>query len=294
VYFEDRYALLLLAWAAGRERSVRRLRASPLSPLLSKPAVRRAIASAGDATLRAETLRARRAERFQIYRLGFGQWGSADARCWQPTYHQTTRPGLNLVLQLNFTREHNRAYYALIQPGTDHPYACSSHPIADKQLTMAWVRIDLELDAGEALIEEVQSDWIKYALWAKSALEQHVSNLEAGSYTGVHPSLVLAYVDSVLAPHAETWAEAALSAAIELLRGALGIRRIFFNSFETGCFLKGLKEGRPPRWIYSTLPRKFCFRRTFERPRALSRCKDPRVRDKLGRQWLEWFLLELP
>jgi hypothetical protein len=190
-------------------------------------------------------------------------------------------------------REHNRPYYALLQPGTEHPFACGGHPHAERGLTMAWVRIDLELDAGEALIEEVQSDWIKYAELARSSLAPRVEDLGATSYLGVHPFLVLAYVDSVLRPHTDTWAEAALSAAIDFVRGSLGIRRIFFNSFDTGCFLKEL-DGGPPRWIYSTLPRKFGFRRTYERPRALSRCKHPRLRDKLRHQWLEWFLLELP
>ena len=38
------------------------------------------------------------------------------------------------------------------------------HPVASGgELTLAWSRIDLDLDRGEALVEEIQSDWVRDA-----------------------------------------------------------------------------------------------------------------------------------
>ena len=51
------------------------------------------------------------------------------------------------------------------------PFEWWSHPVRqDGRHTLAWARMDVDLDAGEALIEEIQSDWIREAVseWRRS------------------------------------------------------------------------------------------------------------------------------
>jgi hypothetical protein len=297
-YFKDQYALMLLEWRMGGARSIRDLKQSELAPLLSKPILAPALSRASDGVLRLEHLASVRATSVHEYRVTLGTWGDFD--CWSPSYDQTTRPGMNVVLQLNFTREHNRAYQRLLRPGLGtFPFLWSCHPNAPRLPTMSWARIDVAFDDSEAIVEEIQSDWIKNAQSLLSELDRAEGSSEKEQYlldefgADVAVTDVHAYVKSVLQPHTAVWAEATLAAALDLVR-RLGIRRVFYNTLETGCFLKELGEdGRPPRALYTTLPTRFCFRRTHERPRALSRSRDPRLREKLAKKWLEWFVLEL-
>jgi hypothetical protein len=286
-YFKDRYALLLLDMALGKGVSVRELQRGPFRALFDKPIVRRALAASRGGVLGDVT-----PHETQKYRLTLGEWGTADGAKWKPSYHQTTRPGMNLVLQLNFTRQHNRAYYALLQPNQGHPFLCEYHPVSKQGLTMSWARIDIEADAGEALIEEIQSDWVRNAIGDAAGLEKHLEDPDRES-AGVHPFWLVSYVQAVLEPHAKIWAEATLAAAIVFVRN-LGIRRVFYNTFESSLILKDLTPGWcPPRSLYSALPKKFCFQRTCERPRALVRSPHPALKKKLRRAELDWFLLEL-
>jgi len=297
-YFKDQYALTLLAWRMGGARSVRELKKSDLAPLLAKPVVAPALARASDGVLRVEDLAAVQSANALEYRVTLGTWG--DPEGWSPSWDQTTRPGINVVLQLNFTREHNRAYQRLLRPDPGcYPFLWSCHPNAPRSPTMSWARIDVAFDDGEAIIEEIQSDWVKNARSLLSELERAEGHAdrerELLSEFGVDVAAtdVRAYVEAVLAPHAAVWAEATLAAALELIR-RLGIRRVFYNTFETGCFLKELDgDERPPRALYTALPRRFCFQSVAQRPRALCRSRDPRLREKLAKKWLEWFLLEL-
>lgn len=292
-YFKDRYAWLLLDWAGAAGGSVRSLRQGRFASLLDKPSVKRALG-------RGPLAEPRDVPGTQRYQLGFGTWGESDERKWYPAGTQTTRPGLNLVVHLAFPKDHRRAYFGLVAPelGEEHPWVTPGHPSLPHLVTLAWARVDVAFDSSEALIEEVQSDWVRAATAeakALSALDEKALLVE--DLWGFAPEVgvyhVLSYVEQVLAPHLELWAEATLAAALFVVRQELGIRRVFYNTWETGAFLKDQEWGKPPRSLYTDLPRRFCFRRTHERPRALSRSRSRLVREKLARKGLEWFLLEL-
>ncbi len=302
-YFKDRYALLLLAWACGDGRRVRELKQSRFGPLLSKSVAREVAGRAPGGVLSSDLLLGARKDDVQHYRLTLGRWGAKPDEVWDPSWDQTTRPGENIVLQLNFPRDHMRACYGLVLPHARqrvdrHPWIASCHPVSSAQLTLSWARIDVAFDSSEALIEEIQTDWVRFALARARALrELDPKELAKAELYGFPPEVgayhVLSYVEHVLAPHTRMWAEATLAAALWLLREELGIRRIFMNTFESGTYLKELEDGPPPRSLYSDLPRRFCFQRTRQRPAALRRCRHPEVRHKLTRRTLEWFLLEL-
>ncbi|MCB9581750.1 MAG: hypothetical protein H6717_32260 [Polyangiaceae bacterium] len=303
-YFKDRYALLLLAWAADEGESVRALKQGRFSALFDKPVVKDVAARAPQLTR--DLLLGVSAPSVEHYRITLGRWGARRVGEWRPAAFQTTRPGENLVLQLNFPRSHHRPCFGLVAPyprdrlWDEHPWICAGHPVARHELTLAWARIDVAFDSSEALIEEIQSDWVRNALAEARELASlrpeelsHAELFGFPSHVGVYH--VLSYVEHVLAPHTRMWAEATLAAALWYLREVLQIRRVFYNTYETGTYLKDLDDQtyRPPRSLYTDLPRRFCFRRTSERPAALSRCRHPLVRKKLQRTDLEWFLLEL-
>ncbi len=53
------------------------------------------------------------------------------------------------------------------------------------------------------------------------------------------------------------------------LRTELGIRRIFYHTFDSGVKLNRIAGTRPPRSLYTRLPSRFCFRETCVPPSFL-------------------------
>jgi len=124
------------------------------------------------------------------------------------------------------------------------------------------------MDRGEALIEEIQTDWIRYALFARRrALNASESIRIYGTW--MHRDRVIRYVDSILRRHEQTWDEAMLAATICFLREELGIGTIYYHTHESGARLKRIRNRLPPRSIYSRLPKRFCFAETDRRPAFL-------------------------
>lgn len=264
-YFEDRYALQLLAYAAS-------VGSGPFGRLIRKPSIRRLLGARGGRGVDWALLDAHYPRGTQAYELTFASWGDGSDDPW----FQTTRPGFNLVVQLNFPPAHERAYRRHVAPRSEDPFVREWHPVrTGGPLTMSWARIDLDLDRGEGLIEEIQSDWIRDAeaagAWALAALvDGALDPPEWIGDAGCDAVSLFRYVEYVLAPHRRIWAEATLGACLWLLRERLGIRRIWFHTHEDGAALKRIGR-RPPRSIYEALPRSFCFERAGGWPPFLAR-----------------------
>ena len=274
-YYRDRYSIGLLRHLS-RERplSVAALKQSLYAPLLQKPRVKNALSDMGSKQI----------DDFQLARhdydadqnafvLTLDTWGSErnSERRWK----QTSRPGYNLVLQLNFCRRHDQAYQRL--GCADSRFNYHGHPVSGRRNTLAWARLDLDWPSGTALIEEIQSDWIRRVAWLG---ERVAYRLRAGKKPtdeinnyGVRCSLQTAqeYCNFVLPRYQATWAEAMLWATIAFLRDELGLHRIYYHSVDSGRLLKGIKGNQPPRSLYTDLPRKFCFAPTSEAPEFLLR-----------------------
>ena len=102
------------------------------------------------------------------------------------------------------------------------------------------------------------------------------------------------YFVEAMRPHRAIWEEATLTAALVFLREELGIGRIFYNTWETGCRFKGISLNYgPPRSLYTDLPRRFCFEETSEPPVILQRYWARRLRTHPARHTFRWFQLEL-
>lgn len=300
-YFKDKYALLLLSFMARTRLDLGAIRGSPFARLLEKPILRRALARAkGNGGRLTRDLVEHVSDESLEYHLTLGSWGCPSAE-WVPFCDQTSRPGYNLVLQLNFPEEHDRAYRRLVRARRDaYPFAYGYHPVRLKgACTLAWARIDLDLEEGEALIEEVQSDWVRRAEFFAWQLRNWI---EDGNPSDVHPHdevdatafQLLVYVERVLSPHDDVWAEAMLSAALWFVREELCIHRIYYHSYRGGLLFKDLNEDSgPPRSLYTTLPRRFCFSETKRAPASLRRSDNARVKRLLDEYETTWFVMNV-
>ncbi len=269
-YFKDRYAPLLLSKVFPENTTVADIKKSRFSPLLNKPVVKQVLAKLGGSAISCNNLLYCWDPSGKQFLLTLGTWG-AD-KC--DYYYQTSRRGHNLVLQLNFSNEHDSPFQKLIN--RNYWFNYTNHPVLKKgersyfRQTLAWARIDLEFRCGEALIEEIQSDWVKRArrdyLHAKRKVSCHIKNNCRCPYMEWYKAVVQ-YYEAVLQPYNDLWAEAMLAAAVNFIVDELGLRRIYYHTQETG---KAVKRCNPPRSLYTELPRKFCFQRTGEVPMFLT------------------------
>lgn len=300
-YFRDRYALMMLSYYVGSGKRVHEIKKSPVGRLMNKRVVKDAAKNAGSGLLTRGVLDSAWPATPECYLLTLDKWGRNSK--WNKNYFQTSRPGANLVLQLNFSARHNKPYQKTFRPKEGPPFVFKEHPNAAKGFhTLAWARIDLDFDTDEALIEEIQSDWVEMAMWGKKKAERLLRNPRGGQTylrryfenLGCTPEDMIKYVDGVFNPHIKSWSEAMLASAIWFLREEIGINRIFFHTFETGCRLKGLHQSwrRPPRSLYTTLPEKFCFAETKDHPRFLELQRGRRIRSILKSNEARFFHLD--
>jgi len=270
-YFKDRYALQLPAYAAAEGRSLSEMRRGRFRSLLQKPTVRQVLGERGGRQADWDLLDSYFRTPTEDYELTFGLWGDENDSTW----YQTTRPGFNVVLQLNFPPAHDRAYRRYVEPDGDHPFVWECHPVNRRgRHTLAWARLDIEPDEGEALIEEIQSDWIRDASCAREAALERLIEEEVDPGSDLVNARcdawqLFRYVEYVLSNHRRLWDEAVLGASLWLLRERLGIRKIYMHTFEGGCRLKRMEGWRPPRSLYEQVPRTFCFERVVQVPRFL-------------------------
>lgn len=274
-YFKDRYALQLLGYAAGEGTPVESLRRSRYARLLEKPAVRSVLSHCGDGLINRERVDAQWQRPLLPFLLTVGLWGG-HRRGWS---NQTSRPGYNLVLRLNFTHDHDRRFRRMLMPF----YRASSlngyrgHPVLKNgerryyRETLAWSRLDVDIENGEALVEEIQTDWAREAHDVRRRLPRCGSceRTVRTEYCG-DVKRARGYIDEVLAPYPAVWDEAMLSATLFFLREELGISRIWYHTWESGNALKGINgRATPPKSLYQRLPRRFCFDETHSLPNML-------------------------
>lgn len=274
-YYKDRYSLQLLRYAVRERTPVAQLRTHPVARLLDKPRVKSMLAHCGKALSPALIDLNDGDPAAQAYTLSVGCWGTVRRE-----HQQMSRRGANLVLQLNFSQAHNRAARRLLKlDGPDDPFNYGAHPVLrdtreDRRYTLAWARLDIDVDAGEALIEEVQSDWVRVAA-RMSQWAQRPGGVPEWwrRERGIHgeADALIEYDQVVLAPHRAVWAEAMLSAALYFLREELGIGRIWMHTPDSSALFKGMRgQAQPPRSLYSDLPERFCFERTESLPGFLA------------------------
>lgn len=269
-YTRDDYALMLLARFVGDGKSMREVRQSKYGGLLNKASIRRILADEGSGVLSSAAFDYAYVEGRKPFLLTTGKWNEEKS-----SYNQTSRNEENLVLQINFNAGHDREFLRVVGEEEVKFFNYYNHPVLQEgdrryyRNTLAWVRMDLDFDENEVLIEEVQSDWLRHAQWYSKHLEwclEHRRDWLEGLTVNGKVRAAMYYAKEILAPYYRIWDEAALTAAIQFASYELGLSSIYYHAFETGNVLKGIDYGRPPRSLYTNLPRRFCFEQTDEMP----------------------------
>jgi hypothetical protein len=268
-YFRDKYALLLAAWTVGEGQRIADVKRSRIAGLLQKDILKQHCAR--HPVLRETDLLALQNHESWNFRRTFDQWGSEDE--W---WCQTSRPGINLVLRLDFGLDHDRIASRLRIASAIDALESRNHMHFEESYNLAWCRLDLDWETGEVLIEEIQNDWLRTA---QNLLE---NGQDRGEFLPWYCRQAKAdrrnddrfsqYYQSVIAPLEKVWAEATLTATLEFIRNDLGLRLVYMHTADCGTRIKGMGTwNTPPRSLYTDLPRRFCFQPTTQVPAFLSR-----------------------
>lgn len=277
-YYKDRYAAMLLEDLLQPRLAIRTLREGRYGRLLERPPIKALVAMKGDGVLHRDDFVTLWSYETQTYVVTFATWGSGKRS--DQRWCQISRPRRQLVLQLNFPHAHNAEYRRLIPDAGTMPFAQDYHPVnMGERITMAWARIDIDIASGEALIEEVQSDWIRNVGEELAGWRGYIDLKEPKARQNLE-----AYAETVLAPHTLMWSEAVLAAALHVLTRLCGISRVWYHHFDTGCEIKRMTGWRPPRSIYTDLPKRFCFELTDEAPAFIIAAQPRWLRRKLARR----------
>lgn len=272
-YYPDRESAWLLAQLMPEAASVRDLRVAPFAKLLDRPSIKPLVAQSGGVLQRSDVLALARCDwsKPAVAEVAYGpaartfersltDWGTdVDDYGWG----QISRPGGNLVVQVNFPAEHQALFYQHMPHDRRKDLEMPMHPIRENRTpTMAWVRVDLCLETGVALVEEVQSDWFRELSWLIGQAERNKArSRDLRNYQ--------AYQKAVLARFGKDWAKATLLAALVLLREELGLREVYMHQAWSGPKLKRIAGTAPPKSLYTALPSWFCFEPTQEAPAFL-------------------------
>lgn len=284
-YFKDKYAIDLLSRFVDEGKKVSEVKASPFSVLLHRPWVREQLAKVGGTALTREHLAHCWREDVVHFQQTLGLWGDDDDWRW----NQTSRKGANLVVQLNFTKSHDRDYDKRLKGNRFGVYDASYHPVykGEDRHTMAWARIDLSDDLSEALIEEIQTDWLRDAnstlSWAKAyqPCRCRACRLHGMKDHKSERKRFEAYHAKHIAPMQKIWDEAMLNAALAFLFDDVGVERVFYHDFDTGNALKHIGNwSKPPRSLYTKLPKRFGFTKTDTFPSFIDNTRYLRKRLK--------------
>lgn len=238
-YYKDYYALQLLKYFSGNGIKVAQLKKSRFAKLMSKSAVQQLLASCGSGELLPQHFVNTHVDELEYFTLTIDSWnGNEDG------WSQTSRKGWNLVLQLNFSNQHNSLYQKLVKPTRTKALNYGCHPIytrKDKPYfreTLAWARLDIDFNKNECLIEEIQSDWIRDAkgllLDARHAIKRKQKTLK---YWPVEGRLndVIQYCEYLNQQYANIWAEAMLSAVLYFVKTELGLKQVYYHSCQSGA-----------------------------------------------------------
>ncbi len=270
-YFPDRYALQFLTWTLQHKgpMAVGQIKQHPFGKFLNKPLLKPFTAQFAkwDADLM-PLFWPSQTPKLAEYELSLGQWGEAYSR-WGRGWNQTSRHGFNLVLQVNFSWQHDASVSKLRKYWEPKYWNSYGHPIRKKgRPTLSWARIDIDWESGEALIEEIQSDWIMSLLYnlkdfrrKKGQPYRHCPEEKESLMRRLR--CLEAYKNDIKT-EVKYWPEITLFAAIELLYEQIGIKKIWYHTSESGAFVKrmGNHPGyNPPRSHYHDLPRRFGFQK---------------------------------
>lgn len=285
-YGRDQYAAMLLRYLLAAGNDIALLKKGPYGRLFDKAILRDYFASKGALTVSSEELLYLKTAQTDLWRLTLGCWGEGKED-WR--WNQLSRPGYNLVLQLNFTGVHNAEFDNLVSACAYEMLCYRSHPISKKHRTAAWARLDFDLETGEVLIEEIQTDYIRRV--KRFSAQKNLPDYCRRDLCAVHDAkfkkpgafqkAMNEYKTRFMDPLGKYWDEVMMAATLKFCVEELACKSIYMHHFETGAQLKNIDFELPPKSIYTQLPKKFCFSKTDKAPEFLGRFHSKKTRSKL-------------
>ena len=126
------------------------------------------------------------------------------------------------------------------------------------------------------MIEEIQTDYIRIfdgfakaetigSYYRKRLCDKHRKIYEK---QGSLQAALKRYRDKYLTD-TKFWDEIMLAATIDFCVQELGCKSLYMHQFESGACLKHIDGTKPPRSLYTKLPRRFCFKPTEQSPSFL-------------------------
>jgi len=140
----------------------------------------------------------------------------------------------------------------------------------DGPITMGWARLDMDPWGEDLLIEEIQTDWLRWLGTWRDRLLRRVPRVERAD--------AQRFLDATHRDHARDWDRVVMLAVLSFAVRDLGIRRIWLHQPHSGAKLKRIHQGPlPPRSIYTDLPRRFGFQATDRAPDFLYRARSKAI-----------------
>lgn len=293
-YFKDKYALQLLSHKFEDNSKLSDIRQSEYSKLLDKQVVKNLTQGFGNGLWNSNQANNYWPANQSYFSYELASWGE-ESKWRKSGYFQVSRPEKNLVLQVLFGGNHNNKFNRILGANLQEHLTYKLHPVHAKQNTMGWARMDIDLDRGEVLIEEIQNDWFRLLKGLKLQFEEIVAGRRQATdlFEEVGMVRLQNYIDYIR-PIMRIWDELVMSSVIEFIRQELGIKIIWYHTFDTGNNFKELNSysNKPPVSLYTKLPNKFCFQLNQEGPEMLRNCQYLKKYFK-KRNKNEWFLLEV-
>jgi len=105
------------------------------------------------------------------------EYATVILACLPAAYAQSVSILLGLLCH-SATQLRDRQFRRLMAPVTNCAFNGYSHPVLGSKErryfreTLAWARLDVDLESGQALVEEIQSDWVRRVKDAERRLKR--------------------------------------------------------------------------------------------------------------------------
>ncbi|MEM0906836.1 MAG: hypothetical protein AAGJ94_05685 [Pseudomonadota bacterium] len=278
-YFADRESAWLLSKLLPEDAKVGAIKKGHLARFLDRPTVKPVVAASGGVVRRADVAAVAQADSawrealspaatagvmhayglpWHDFELSFTSWG--DDEYWG---QQMSRPGGNLVVQLGFPSDHAALMGKYFGTSDRKDFEATHHPIKTiGRPTLAWCRLDIE--DGVALIEEVQSDWLRF-------VRDEVEYLTDCMPRDRELARLEMYEANLRTRYDKIWPKAMLLAVLGILVEVLGVKTVYMHRPKTGNILKHIGYETPPVSLYTQLPKSFGFSLSDDVPPFLAR-----------------------
>ncbi len=278
-YYKDKFLVdrVLVKSRESNLISFEEIKNSFESKLLQKEwFVKQFLSKNGDAKICSNELACYWPENTLEFDITVSNWGEYAKKHQKDKWLQTSRGGYNLVLQINLSQEHFQLYNSWLKPiwrGVGI-FNCTCHPINYKSITLGWVRLDLDFETNEVLIEEIQTDWLrgvnslaKDLRTSKNEARQEILRNDGVGSCELDFWKYFNYMQSIN----KIWDELFISVAIWFAQNELQLSNIWMHSFDSCKLFKDQANSLPPQSLYTKLPKKMGFEISDENPEFLQK-----------------------